>query len=217
MTRIAAAFVLLIAQPAWHGQAGAANLLKDIEIDHSNERRMRGAEIVMDICMSCHDLRYLKYRNLVDLGFSETALLQKHINQDLGSSLASAMSLADREAMFGRLPPDLSLVVSAREGGARYVYSLFTSYQHQESGATINVMRPDIKMPDIFGYASITDDQTRTTTDERIHDVAAFLHWVSDPHESERRELGYYVIGYLAVLTLLFYLVKRRVWYRLRG
>lgn len=197
--------------------AGTSYTLADIDIEHSDERRNRGAVIVMDICLSCHDVRYLKFRDLVGLGFPEAALLQKHIDQDLAAPLLSAMSPGDRVAMFGRLPPDLSLIAGARDGGARYIYTLFTSYRSLATGEVVNSLRPEIKMPDIFGFASVSDTTARAKLEQRIHDVAVFLHWVSYPHEAERRQLGYYVIGYLVGLTLLFYLIKRRVWRSLAG
>ena len=42
-----------------------------------------------------------------------------------------ANETAARAANNNALPPDLSLMTKAREGGAAYVYSLLTGYQNQ--------------------------------------------------------------------------------------
>lgn len=207
--------VLLVAQYGG-GAPVVASVWRDAnDADHTPQRRLRGAVMVMDICLSCHDVAYLKYRHLVDLGLSEEQLLQKHLHQDLNQPLLSAMSTADREAMFGRVPPDLSLIVNARAGGARYIHALFTGYHATPTGETVNTVRPGIRMPDIFGYSTAVDPEARAAIEDRIRDVAAFLHWVSNPHEDRRKSLGYWVLGYLLLLTLLLYRVKRRVWRRL--
>lgn len=200
--------LVMVIQCLWSVAAAA------VDIEHTSERRLRGAWIAMDICLSCHDMRFVKYRDLVDIGIRTEQLALKHIDQDINLPLMSAMPAADRKAMFGRVPPDLSMIVSAREGGARYVYRVFTGYHTTEAGETSNEFRPGIRMPDVFGYGAANDD-ARTQIAERIRDVAAFLHWASYPHEEKRRRIGYYVIGYLALLTVLFYLIKRRVWQRL--
>jgi ubiquinol-cytochrome c reductase cytochrome c1 subunit len=50
---------------------------------------------------------------------------------------------------------------------------------------------------------------------EQAKDAAAFLNWAADPHTGERHHLGYYVLTYLVILTILLYLSKRRIWARL--
>jgi ubiquinol-cytochrome c reductase cytochrome c1 subunit len=47
-------------------------------------------------------------------------------------------------------------------------------------------------------------------------DIVSFLSWAADPHAGERIRLGYYVIGYLLLLTGLLYLVKKQIWSRLK-
>jgi cytochrome c1 len=46
-------------------------------------------------------------------------------------------------------------------------------------------------------------------------DVAAFLAWAAEPTLEERKRIGFQVLLYMAVLTVLLYLVKTMIWSRL--
>jgi ubiquinol-cytochrome c reductase cytochrome c1 subunit len=43
-------------------------------------------------------------------------------------------------------------------------------------------------------------------------DVAAFLAWTADPKAEERKALGFQVMAFLLLLTVLVYLAYRQVW-----
>jgi ubiquinol-cytochrome c reductase cytochrome c1 subunit len=43
-------------------------------------------------------------------------------------------------------------------------------------------------------------------------DVVTFLHWASNPEETERKAMGIRVILFLVLLTGVTYAVKRRIW-----
>ena len=45
--------------------------LADVDIELSQEAYQRGAKVVMNVCNLCHELKYIRYRNLLDIGFSE--------------------------------------------------------------------------------------------------------------------------------------------------
>ena len=51
-----------------------ANQLADVKLERSPEALKRGAEVVTGVCMGCHSLRYVKYRDLKNMGFSSAAL-----------------------------------------------------------------------------------------------------------------------------------------------
>ena len=53
-----------------------------------------------------------------------------------------ANEIAARAANNNALPPDLSLITKAREGGAAYIYSLLTGYQRQPAEAGARSSRP---------------------------------------------------------------------------
>ena len=61
-----------------------------------------------------------------------------------------ANETAARAANNNALPPDLSLITKAREGGAAYVYSILTGYQNQP--AEVVKKFPDATTPPNLHY-----------------------------------------------------------------
>ena len=206
-------FVILaiIACPAFPVAAQAA----DIDIPHGPEALRRGAEVVANVCMTCHSLKYVQYGGLSQLGFSDKELNTLRGGKALKEPLLAGMDADMLREGFGILPPDLSLMANAREGGSGYIYELLTGFYQKADGSVDNHVFPGIKMPDVLNYSDAKEPAQRAPLQEQAKDVAAFLVWTADPHATERHHLGYYVLAYLAVLTLLLYLSKRRVWARL--
>lgn len=145
-----------------------------------------------------------------------------------------------RDANGGAFPPDLSLMAKARgihqefpwwvfnyftayqEAGADYVYNLLTRYTEAPEGVELppgqyyNEYFPGhlIAMgpPLSDGIVSYEDEATPQTVDQYSRDVSAFLQWTADPHMVSRKSMGFRVILFLIVLSVLMYLVKRRIW-----
>ena len=140
-------------------------------------------------------------------------------------------------AANGAAPPDLSLITKAREGwhgtfnqlwngigGPQYVYSLLTGYE--EPSAEMAKEKPDgkyynpyfqagpfISMPPPLADGLVTfDDGSPNTVDDMAKDVAAFLSWTAEPKMEERKQTGFEVMIYLAVLAGLMYFVKKKTW-----
>ena len=106
----------------------------------------RGYQIYKEVCSSCHSLKHAFYRDLRGLGLSEEQVaatagsVQVPTTGDDGQpgerpAIASdhfrspfANEKAARAANNGALPPDLSLIEKARDGGADYIYALMTGY-----------------------------------------------------------------------------------------
>ena len=59
------------------------------------------------------------------------------------------------------------------------------------------------------------DEAQKTKISSEIKDVTEFLLWASDPRAAERKTTGMYVIGYFILLSIMLYLVMKRVWSRL--
>ena len=144
---------------------------------------------------------------------------------------------AARVANGGALPPDLSLITKSRAGwygtfnqlfnnigGPEYVYSVLTGYEEpseemkkeQPEGAYYNPYFANghwIKMPPPLSAEQVTfDDGAPNTVDAMAKDVSAFLAWAAEPKLEERKSLGFMTLIYLAVLALLLYLVKKKIW-----
>jgi len=187
-----------------------------IEFDRSTYSLKRGAVTFQNLCMLCHEMKYLRYQNLLALGFSqkqlETFRKGKNIQETMQSSIAPEVA----KLLFGIQPPDLSLMAKARKNGPSYIYNLLTGYHETAGGVIRNQILPDTSMPDVLAYSIETDVQAREQLEKTAREVAMFMEWVADPKADQRRRMGYWVIAYLVFLTFLLYLIKRRVWRRLR-
>jgi ubiquinol-cytochrome c reductase cytochrome c1 subunit len=139
-----------------------------------------------------------------------------------------ANDIAARAANNNAIPPDLSLMTKAREGGAAYVYSLLTGYQNQP--AELLKEFPDSKTPPTSHYnpyfanlniamppplanGTVTfADGTPNTLDAEAKDVAAFLVWTAEPTLEKRHQTGWPFVGFLIFATVLGFLAYRNVW-----
>ncbi len=129
---------------------------------------------------------------------------------------------AARTANGGALPPDLSLIVKAREGGPQYVFSIVTGdgspVPHGFKVTEGKYYDPyfagrNISMPPPLREDSVTySDGTPATLDQEAHDVVTFLTWASEPKMEERKRLGFGVMAFMVLLSALLFLSYRRVW-----
>ena len=121
------------------------------------------------------------------------------------------MPASDARQWFGRMPPDLSL--SAREHGSLWLYTYLTSFypDHNRPFGANNTLVPDVAMPNVLYPLK---DQTKLKDD--LHDVVSFLVYVAEPVRLIRYRAGLVVMGFLMVLGLLVYLLKRLYWRDIR-
>lgn len=124
--------------------------------------------------------------------------------------------IAARASNGGAYPPDLSVITSARHGGADYIRSLLTGYTGETNG-TLHHNRyfPGgwVAMPPPLAEGAVSyADGTATTVEQYATDVAAFLQWASDPHMEQRKRLGLVVLAFLIALAGLMYLAYKGVW-----
>ncbi len=174
----------------------------------------RGAHVATEVCNTCHSLKYLKYSDFLKLGFTKTQVDSMRGDKNMGDPLTAQMAPSDALAAFGIVPPDLSLMAKAREGGAGYIDSMITGFYTDASGNTDNHVFPGIKMPDILGISQ-ADPASRKALLLKAKDVSTFLGWAADPMADARENLGYAVMAYVFVLTVLLYLLKNKIWGRL--
>lgn len=195
----------------------------------------RGLQVYRQVCAGCHSLNLVAFRNLIDIGFSEdeakaiaeSATIVGDDGEDRPAALFDnfpapfASDAEAREANNGALPPDLSLIVKAREGHEDYIYSLLTGYEEApgdielQEGLNYNpyFSGGQIAMPEpIFADAVEYVDGTEATVEQMAFDVTNFLAWAGEPKLGERRRAGFGVIIFLLILTGLLYAVKRKVW-----
>ncbi|HEY5338840.1 MAG TPA: cytochrome c1 [Rhizomicrobium sp.] len=129
---------------------------------------------------------------------------------------------AARASNGGALPPDQSLIVKARDGGAQYIYSVVTGDgAHAPAGFKVMDNKyydpyfagRNISMPPPLNDDSVTySDGTKATKDQEARDVVAFLSWAGEPKLEERHQLGFGVMAFMILLSGMLYLSYRKLW-----
>jgi len=59
-------------------------------------------------------------------------------------------------------------------------------------------------------------DGTKSTVEQMSKDVTTFLMWAAEPHLESRHQMGFKVIVYLTILTILVYFSMKRIWSRIK-
>ncbi len=195
--------------------------LKHANIDVTDQAQLRrGLTVFTDVCMGCHSAKYITYKDLMD--YPELALSREQVDElrgdkPLTAGLITDLAPEDAKVSYGKVPPDLSVMANARRGGADYIYSVLTGFEHDPAGkipdGNYNLYYPGnrIAMPDPLGWLDHDESDTKQL-EQDAQDVAAFLAFIADPHQNERRALGVWVVGFFFLLTIVLYLLKKEVW-----
>ena len=217
---------------------------------YDRQQLQRGFQVYKEVCSACHSMKLVAFRHLEQIGFSKPevkaiakgwAVEVPSINPDTGEpatrkAIASdylpspyANETAARAANNNALPPDMSLLAKAREGGSHYIYSIVTGYQPQPK--ELLAKYPDAKTPPNLHYnpyfANLNiamppplvadgqvsySDGTKATVDQMAQDVAAYLMWAAEPKLENRHRTGTSVLIYLLIATGLAYGAYRNIW-----
>lgn len=205
------------------------------------DQLQRGFQVYKEVCSSCHGIKLLRFRELTAIGFTEAQIKALAASYDIddGPNLEGDMFTRkglpsdaipgpyknDNQAKTvnnGAVPPDLSLIVKARKGGANYVKALLTGYMEPPSGVTLretehyNRYFPDHKIamapPFVTDGQVVYADGTDAKMSQMAEDVTAFLAFVAEPEMEDRKRAGFETLLYLAFMTILFYFTKRKIW-----
>ena len=204
----------------------------------------RGFQIYKEVCAACHPVKHLYFRDLEQIGYSADQVkgIAAQVKVGDGPNDQGEMyerpgrpsdpipgpfpnDAAARAANNGALPPDLSLITKARDGGADYVYALVgLGFKDAPSGFKVGegmyyneyfaghqIKMPPPLSPDQVKFA----DGTAATVPQMAHDVVTFLSWAAEPSLDERHRIGFKVMLFLIVATIVFYAAKRKVWSRI--
>ena len=228
----------------------------------------RGYKVYSEVCSSCHGMNLLAYRNLAQPGgpfydkkypvpiqspYAKTiaaGVEVADIDPDTGDAVQRKATPADhfkapfaneaaaRASNGGALPPDLSVIARAREGGPDYIYSILTGYPDDPpvgldvpDGKVYNPYMPGdlgsywkgaknkvppggfIAMPKQLVDGRVTfDDGAPATADQAAKDVSAFLAWAADPKQTERKETGVAVLLYLLAFATILFFSYKAIW-----
>lgn len=201
----------------------------------------RGARNFVNYCMGCHSAQYVRYNRLgEDLQIPEDELVRELMfaAQKPQETMTIALRASDADRWFGTAAPDLSLI--ARNRGVDYLYNFLRYFYADPSRPTgvNNLMLDNAAMPHVlwelqgvreavFEEQGSGDSAQKVFKEFRqltpgklspeefdafVRDTVAFLAYVGEPMQLERRRLGVWVLGFLLVFGILAYLLKREIW-----
>jgi ubiquinol-cytochrome c reductase cytochrome c1 subunit len=178
----------------------------------------RGAKFFATTCMACHTLSYLRYDKIAkEAGIDPN---KKPI------------------VLNGVVPPDLSLEADVH--GPDWIYTYLHSFYKDKGVASgvNNLIFPGTAMPailapyqgeqilvngpsrDLLGHLQWYDMLKPVTQgsmsgeefDNTVTDLVNFLVYAAGPFRAEQEHLGYWVLGFLALLFVLTYYLKKEYW-----
>jgi ubiquinol-cytochrome c reductase cytochrome c1 subunit len=215
--------LMLCASPLWAEDGHEGLRLSEAPINRSDMASIkRGAKFFATNCMSCHTMVYLRYDKIA---------------QEAGVTY-DKMPLNVKSWPNGVTPPDLSLEADSR--GVDWIYTYLHSFYQDSARPTgaNNLLVPNSSMPNIIGpyqgdqvladhvvpdllghvrwydLVKLTKQGTMTPEqfDETVADVVNFLAYAAEPFHTEQRQIGFWVLGFLAILLVLMYLLKHEYW-----
>ncbi|HEV7996327.1 MAG TPA: cytochrome c1 [Stellaceae bacterium] len=200
----------------------------------------RGFQVYKQVCSACHPVKHLHFGDLAALGYTPGEIKAIAASDqvtdgpnDQGQMFQRPGRPSDpipgpfpndqaaRAAEGGALPPDLSMIVKARDGGPDYVYALLNGFKPPPAGFKVppgryyNEYFPGhlIAMPPPLSDGAVKyADGTKATVPQMAHDVASFLNWASEPNLDTRHRTGVKVLLFLIVAVGVFYAAKRKIW-----
>lgn len=153
-----------------------------------------------------------------------------------------AMPKEDARQWFGVLPPDLSLVARVRGEDWLYTYLHSFYRDKKRPFGSNNALFKDVAMPNVLANLQgeqiakykiervsidgkkrklkkldylqrLSDgDMTEHEFDQAVKDIVTFLVYTAEPMKLERQRMGWWVIGFLLLVFVFAYWMKRDYW-----
>ncbi|CAG2117866.1 unnamed protein product, partial [Medioppia subpectinata] len=202
----------------------------------------RGYEVYKQVCAACHGMKYVSYRELVGVSHTEAEAKQEASESqvldgpdDKGKMFLRAGKLFDRfpsphpneeaarAANNGALPPDLSVIVLARDRGEDYIFSLLTGYMEAPAGVVLAdgmhfnpyfvsgsgaIGMAQALFSDMIEYS----DGTPATQSQLAKDVVTFLSWAAQPEYDKRKKATIDVLLIMLPMLALLWYWNRHLW-----
>ncbi|MEZ5516613.1 MAG: cytochrome b N-terminal domain-containing protein [Gammaproteobacteria bacterium] len=206
----------------------AGNLeLEHAEVDFDNKDSLqRGWRNYMNYCVGCHSLQYARYlRTANDLEVPTDLVTENLIFSDaaIGDLMDNAMTVDDAKVWFGAAPPDLTLIGRVRSPD--WLYTYLKSFYNDESrpfGAN-NTVFANVAMPNVLhglqgdveceehadehgiescelSHVEGTGSLSEEEFDQVVNDIVNFLYYIGEPVREHRKDIGIWVLLFLAVL-----------------
>lgn len=124
---------------------------------------------------------------------------------------------------IGKMVRDIAL--GYQEGGPDYIYNLLISYKDEKEmphgfklaeGMNYNAAFPGNQIamvPPLSKENFLKYQDGKGSMEENARDVAAFLAWAADPSLNERKAMGWQVMLFLLITSVLLYAGKKRIWH----
>ena len=229
--------VLLAVLPALAIASGAGVQLDKAPLNLQDQASLqRGAKLFTSRCLACHAAAYMRYNRLHDIGMSDEQIkteLELPDDVKVGSTMQAAMDANSAKLAYGVAPPDLSVI--ARSRSADWLYSYLRSFYADESRSVAwnNTVFPNVGMPfvlaDLQGEQVLAVEQhegheTRKLVlkppgtmqpaeyDGAIADLTNYMVYMGEPAKLVRYKIGWIVLGFLFILFLLLYSLKKEIW-----
>lgn len=215
--------------------------LEQSGVDLSDQASLqRGAKYYMGYCSGCHSLKYQRYSRIgEDLGLTEDEIKQNFIFKEgtqIGGNVLTGMDAELGKKLFGKAPPDLSVVSRVR--GNDWIYTYLKSFYLDESRPLgwNNTVFPNASMPNPlwelqglqhaeYGKADATGERPVSGLavtqagrmkpaefDQVARDISTFLAYTGEPAGLKRQNLGVWVLLFLAFFTFMAWLLKKEYW-----
>lgn len=223
MRYIFAIALAVVATHIWADEPVGGLVFAEAPIDRKDLASIkRGAKFFATNCIACHTAVYLKYDKIAE---------------EAGITIAK-MPINVKTWPFDVKPPDLSLEASIR--GVDWIYTYLHSFYRDSTRPTgfNNLVVPNTAMIDIV--APFQGDQARVENpmsdllhqfqwydlvkltkqgsmspeefDATIADLVNFLAYAAEPYYVEQHRIGVWVLGFLVILFVFMYMLKREYW-----
>ena len=219
MMKLILIILLLFSSEITHAEEIKINLENARINTHDIQSIQRGAVFFAKNCIACHTLIYMRYNKLA---------------QKAGITYEK-MPVNIKNWPNNITPPDLSLEASYR--GADWIFTYLHSFYFDPARPSKinNLLVPNTAMSGIlsayqgkqilisnavsdshqwYDYLKLESQGSMSPQefDATIRDVVNFLVYAAAPYAHEQHELGYWVIGFLLILFVLLYLLKKAYW-----
>ncbi|MBT3048016.1 MAG: cytochrome c1 [gamma proteobacterium symbiont of Ctena orbiculata] len=242
MKKLIVAFLLAAVPMLVMAAGGGAHLDDaDIDLGDQASLQ-RGAKYFVNYCLSCHSAQFQRYNRMArDLGLTETEVIENLMftTDKIGDTMKIAMTEEQGTEWFGSPPPDLSVLARAR--GVDWIYTYLRSFYVDEKRpfGVNNIVFPDVGMPHVLwelqgaqkAVFKLEKDAAGNDVEKFDHfepvsegllspaeydqvarDLTAFMSYIAEPIQMERKRLGVWVLLFIAVFFVLSYLLKKEYW-----
>jgi ubiquinol-cytochrome c reductase cytochrome c1 subunit len=189
-----------------------------------------GARLYVNYCLGCHNVQYMRYNGLAELGLTEQQIRDNLMftADKVGEPMKTPLDPKAGKQWFGVAPPDLSVV--SRSRGADWLYSYLRTFYRDPKTATgwNNAVFANVGMPHALWtmqgeraydpakkqWREISKGtHSQVEYDMAVRDLVNFLVYVGEPAAHDRKSIGIWTLFILLlVLFPLTYWLKKEYW-----